>query len=312
MTAGFLAVTAGPVPTRAAAGAVVAVVSALLYDVGYVLEKQALDTLPPLSLSPAALWRTARTSRRWSAGFAAMLGGLGLQVVALTLAPVAVVQPILAGGLVALAAVGPSLLGERLTSRQRSALAMVVVAVAAVALSARESGALSRTVAPGRFAELALVVAVLAASALRGSRRPGAGLAASAVAAGLLYGLGAVAEKAVATDVVDRGVLGGAARALASPYPWLFVVATLAGMVVFQTGLQAHPATLMASLTNVTSTVCALAGATLVFGEGLMAAGWWSLVRVAAFGAVLAAVVLLGSGRTGADPVGAADGSLVR
>lgn len=293
MTAVLFAAAGAPGPAREVAGAVVAGLSALLYDAGYVLEKQALTALPPVRLTPASLLRTAVASRRWTAGFTAMLAGLGLQVVALTLAPVSVVQPILAGGLVGLAAAGSALLGERLNARHRWALALVLAAVVAVAVSARGSTALARAVPPGRFAVLAVLVALAAAVAVRRARAGRQALVAAAAAAGLLYGLGAVAEKAVATDVVDRGIGRGALAALAGPYPWLFLVATLAGMLVFQSGLQAHPASLMASLTNLTSTVCALAGAAFVFGEALVPPGWWSALRLGGGAAVLVAVVLL-------------------
>lgn len=301
MTAALLAAAGAPGAAREVTGAVVAGLSALLYDAGYVLEKQALSALPPVRLTPASLLRTAVSSRRWTAGFVAMLAGLGLQVVALTLAPVSVVQPILAGGLVGLAVAGSSLLGERLTGRHRWALALVLAAVAAVTVSARGSIALARAVPASRFAVLAALVALAAGVAVYRARRGRQALVAAAAAAGLLYGLGAVAEKAVATDVVDRGVLSGAVAALRGPYPWLFLAATLAGMVVFQSGLQAHPASLMASLTNVTSTVCALAGAAFVFGEALVPPGWWSALRLGGGAAVLAAVVLLAAGD--GDPI---------
>src|SRR5581483_10581898 len=113
-----------------------------------------------------------------------------------------------------------------------------------------------------------------------------------ALGAGLFYGLGAIAEKAVATRLVNDGIFSGALASLATPYPWLFLVATLAGMVVFQVGLQRNPASLMASLTNVTSTVCALVGASVVFGEAVMPSSWWSVARAGAFGCVVIAVVL--------------------
>lgn len=299
-------------------GALVAVVSALMYDAGYVLEKQALASLPS-GQKPLMLIRVAAANRRWLSGFIAMAGGLGLQVVALTLAPVSVVQPILAGGLIALAAAGSSLLGERLNRRHAVALALVVVAVVAVAASARGTAALATRVPGGRLLLLITVAAIIAGAAIQvGSVRNGrtgtggvgrlgaSGLAGTAVAAGLLYGLGAVAEKAVSTRLVSHGVIEGALSSLATPYPWLFLATTLAGMVVFQVGLQAHPASLMASLTNVTSTVCALVGASVVFGEAVLPGRWWSLLRVSGFACVLTAVMLLAvDGRT--DPVPLSD-----
>ncbi|HET6963850.1 MAG TPA: hypothetical protein VFH58_03695 [Acidimicrobiales bacterium] len=285
-------------------GAVVAASSALLYDVGYVLEKQALDELPPLRMTPAGILRTATASRRWLAGFSSMLVGLALQVGALTLAPVSVVQPILAGGLIALAAAGSSVLGERLSRRHVTALVLVLVAVVAVGASAHTSVELARRVPAGRFLLLALVVGAAGAVAARAGlgvgrpRRDGsvslAGLAGTALAAGLLYGLGAMAEKAVATRLVRQGLVSGAFSSLGTAYPWIFVAATLGGMLVFQVGLQANPASLMASLTNVTSTVCALVGASVVFGEAVLPSGGLAAVlRGCGFACVLAAVVLL-------------------
>jgi multidrug transporter EmrE-like cation transporter len=294
------------------AGAAVAVVAAILYDLGYVLEKQGLDGLPPLGLDPASLLRAVMRSKRWLAGFIAMLGGLALQVIALTMAPVSVVQPILAGGLIALAAAGSSVLGERLNRKDTIALVLVLVAVVATAVSAHGGTALARAVPGLRFALLAVPVAGLGSLAgFVGVGGPGSAperrvgserkLVWLAAGAGLLYGLGAVAEKAIATRLVSRGIFEGTVSAMASPYPWLFVVATLAGMLVFQVGLQSFPASLMASLTNAVSTVCALTGAAVVFSEGLLPGGWWLPARLVGFAAVLGAVAVL-AGAWGSKP----------
>lgn len=307
MTPAVLAAGSGGGTSREMLGVAVAACSALLYDAGYVLEKQALVDLPPVRLHPVDLLRTAAASPRWVAGFVAMLAGLGLQVVALTLAPVSVVQPILAGGLIALAAAGSTVLGERLSGRHKVALGLVLAAVVLTAVSARGGGQLAEKVPADRFALMAVVVAAAAALAVATNRlrRPGAaGLAAVAVGAGLLYGLGAVAEKAVATRLHGYGLVGGALSSLGTAYPWLFLVVTLCGMLLFQTGLQAHPASLMASLTNVVSTACALAGASVVFGEALLPPGWWSAPRLAGLIAVIAAVaVLAGDREPDGDPL---------
>lgn len=288
---------------RVMAGLAVAVVSAALYDLGYILEKQALTGLPPVRPNPVHLARTVVRSQRWMVGFVAMLAGLVLQVGALTLAPVSVVQPVLAAGLVGLVVAGGPVLGERLHWRQRAALILVIAAVVAIAVSSQPGARLARSVSADRFAALALPVACLAivaaAAGLSSSRRGGRPVppawtaAALAGAAGLLYGLGAVAEKAVATDVVGRGIYSGLLESLGSAYPWVFVAVTLAGMVVFQVALQAHPASMVATVSNVVSSVCALAGASMIFGELLLPHGWWSVARFAGFAGVVAALGLL-------------------
>jgi hypothetical protein len=234
-----------------------------------------------------------------------MLVALGLQVVALTLAPVAVVQPILAAGLIGLAAVGGSVLDERLHRRQVLALVLLVTAVVAVALSTRAGEHVAGSVRFAAYASLSFPVALGAATLAwwgikhgPASQHSDRALVAIACSAGLLYGLGAVAQKAVSTHMVSHGIVDGAFRSLSTPYPWLFLVLTGAGMVVFQVGLQRYPATMMATSTNVTSTACALAGAAVVFGEALLPGGWWSAARLLGFAAVLGAVSLLASTRS--------------
>jgi hypothetical protein len=73
----------------------------------------------------------------------------------------------------------------------------------------------------------------------------------------------------------------------------VFVLVTFAGMVVFQLALQRHAASMVATVSNVVSSVCALTGASLVFGEMLLPSGWWSLARIAGFAGVGAALLLL-------------------
>ena len=283
------------------AGTAVAVVSAALYNAGYILEKRALADIPPLGVNPVRLIGTVTRSREWLAGFAAMVAGLILQIAALTMAPVSVVQPVLAGGLVVLVVAGGPLLGEQLGRRQRTALFLVIAAVVAIAVSSRPGAHLASSVPSRPFATMALPVAVAACAAAwwgtRSRSAPGLSAAALAGAAGLLYGLGAVAEKAVAAKVVGRGIVSGSFSALASPYPWLFLVVTFCGMVVFQLALQRHPASVVAIVSNVVSSVCALAGASVVFGEMLLPSGWWSLARIAGFAGVGAALFLLGVDR---------------
>ncbi len=279
------------------AGTAVAVLAAALYNVGYILEKRALTDIPPLGVNPLRLVTTVTRSRLWLGGFAAMVAGLILQVAALTMAPVSVVQPVLAGGLVVLVVAGGPLLGEQLGRRQRTALVLVLAAVVAIAVSSRPGAHLASSVPSHSFAALALPVALVAAVAgwwgVRSKAAPMFTSAALAGAAGLLYGLGAVAEKAVATKVVGRGVVNGALSALVSPYPWLFLIVTFGGLVVFQLALQRHPASVVAILSNVVSSICALAGASIVFGEMLLPSGWWSLARIAGFAGVGAALLLL-------------------
>ncbi len=295
-----------------ALGAALAAVSAFAYDVGYIVEKKALAGSVSAGARISVVLAGAVRSKLWLAGFATMIGALALQLIALTLAPVSVVQPILAGGLVALAAASSALIGEHLDGRHKAALAMVLVAVAAVAFSARGSRG-GAAHASGTAMAAAMLVGVLvaggsvlryggrysffSAQALRPRRDDATAdrhrLVSLAVAAGVLYGLGALAEKAVAARISESGVVAGAFSSLGTPYPWLFVAATGGGLVAFQAGLAEYPVSLMASLTNAASTACALVGARIVFGDAILPRGGWALLRAGGLAIGVVAVGLL-------------------
>lgn len=297
--------------TNEALGALLAAASAVAYDAGYIIEKKALGALADPAERLGVLLRRALRSKLWLTGFATMIVALGLQVLALTLAPVSVVQPILAGGLVALAAVGSALTGERLEPRHKAALGLVLVAVSAVAVSARSAG---HAVSP--LSVKAMIFVLLAGSLLGGAAalvaltrsrtsdsRYGSPsdrramdrhrLVALALSAGIFYGLGALAEKAVAERLSHSGLVSGALSSLTGAYPWLFVVVTAAGLVAFQAGLADFPVSLMASLTNIASTACALFGARVVFDEPILAPGGWAILRAAGLVCGAGAVFLL-------------------
>src|SRR4051794_41902708 len=76
-------------------GLLLAVLAAVLFAVGAVLQHEAAD----LSRTPTGLsLRRLVRRRRWMLGQAATMLGTGTQVAALAVAPVAGVQPMLAGG----------------------------------------------------------------------------------------------------------------------------------------------------------------------------------------------------------------------
>src|SRR5919112_35337 len=79
------------------AGLLLALLAAVLFAVGAVLQHEAAER----SRTPTGLsLRMMIKRRRWMLGQAATLMGTGAQVAALAVAPVAVVQPMLAVGLV--------------------------------------------------------------------------------------------------------------------------------------------------------------------------------------------------------------------
>src|SRR5579884_3408705 len=125
-----------PGHTHYAVGIGVTVVSALLYNVGFVLEKRGLGHLPDVHARRLGhLVRSVASSPAWVMGFASMLAGLALQIVALSVVPISVVQPIFVSGIVLLLVLAHLALGEHLGGRDWAGVGVVAVALLCISLS---------------------------------------------------------------------------------------------------------------------------------------------------------------------------------
>jgi drug/metabolite transporter (DMT)-like permease len=113
-----------------------ACVAAALFDVGVALQAlEARTTAATEALRPSLLGRLAR-SRRWLAGTALAGSGYPFHLLALVLAPLTAVQPVLAIGLLLLLVLGDRMLGERVGPREVIAVVAIVAGVAGMAWAA--------------------------------------------------------------------------------------------------------------------------------------------------------------------------------
>jgi hypothetical protein len=117
-------------------GVALAVGASSLYSLGVAL--QAMDAkLAPEDehLRLALAWRLIRR-QRWLLGTGISILGWPLQLLALLLAPLVVVQPALAVGLLALLYLGGRLLNEHAGRREHVAIAAILLGVLGMALAA--------------------------------------------------------------------------------------------------------------------------------------------------------------------------------
>ncbi len=110
------------------AGILLALLAMSLFSLAPVLQKSALNRLPPLSFSNA--WKSVLSllkNRRWMLGF--FIGCLGLlpYVAALRLVGVAVVQPLYGFGFIVLISVSRFMLHEKLHPAAKLALALLIL-----------------------------------------------------------------------------------------------------------------------------------------------------------------------------------------
>jgi drug/metabolite transporter (DMT)-like permease len=289
-----------------AAGVLVSVLSTVLYNVGFVLEKHGLEELPAVHARRIVhLVATVASSPTWVLGFCSMLGGLALQVVALSMAPISVVQPILVSGMVLLLGLSHVTLGERLGRREWVAIGLVATALLCISLSLDLAS--DRVGTTGHLSTLALAalptVLVTAGAFTLADHfgghwlHPNARAATYGVSTGLLYGVSGLAVKAVAAIVARHGVWLAIPHVLASGYLYAFVCMSGLGLLLFQTALQRCSASVVVPVSNVVSSTYVVALGTVIFGEHLPASGWKLALRAAGFAAVLLGVLLLARAR---------------
>ena len=117
-------------------GLVLALGSTVLISFSYLREHGAVEGLPALSLRrPLRSARLLLNSRAWLLGFAMESAGFGLYVVALALAPLALVQSVAAGGVGVLAVASARVAHRRLTHREVMGASLAVGGLVLLAVS---------------------------------------------------------------------------------------------------------------------------------------------------------------------------------
>jgi drug/metabolite transporter (DMT)-like permease len=119
-----------------AAGFVIAALAAACYETGYALQAMEARRSPGEQALRFSLLKTLAKRPRWVFAVALTIAGWPLQLWALSLAPITVVQPTLALGLLLLLVLGVTMLGEHVGKRECAAVVLVIVGVTAIALSA--------------------------------------------------------------------------------------------------------------------------------------------------------------------------------
>lgn len=226
------------------------------------------------------------------------LVGVGFQVMAFALAPIAIVQSIFNAGIVLLIVFSRLRLGERLHRTEWIGLGIVVVSLVLMSSSLRGSDNAVGLGGSG-LRVLAAVVPTLVAVALvvqLNRRRPGGSGFLFGLAAGLLYGAAALGTKGASTLVVRHGLLAGVPEVMTSVYPYVFVVFSVLGMLVYQTGLQRFRIAVVGSMSDVVCSTYLVAVGALVFDESLPKDPAILTLRVAGFVGVLAGSVLVAMG----------------
>jgi hypothetical protein len=266
-------------------GTVLAALGAVLFAVGSVLQHDAAG-----AATGAGGLRARELVRRpaWLAGQLSTVSGSGLQVAALALAPVSIVQPLLGAGLIV--ALGVRSLRSRCLPSNRELLGAALTAggLAVFLVAARPApGAAERLPHPAAVVAAAVLGLVLVGAATR-LPRGALGAVACGVAAGVVAGIAAVLVSSALKVLSQHGLLA----VPASPELWAAIVLAVAAQIGAQQAFSRGALTWSLPALTVSDPLAAVPAAWVLLGERLApghATVWAPAAVVAAVGIVFLA-----------------------
>ena len=267
----------------ALSGLLLALASAAVINLGFLFQHRGLGRRPGAGL--LATLRGAFRSPVWLGG--QVLGWIGFagQILAVAIAPLALVQAFAAGGLALSVPLAARFFGHRVTHGQRRAVLLMAAALAALPIG---YGAAHDHLQAHTLGVVLGVIAVLA-TGMAGLRVRGA----RAVAAGAFYGAADAAIKAVSVDLSAHGI-----SALLSVWTAAAAAGTFAGFLSFQSALARDSAIGAISLMNGSAALVAVFCGLTAFGESLGANTIAVIAHVVAIAVVLGCVPQLAAAQT--------------
>jgi drug/metabolite transporter (DMT)-like permease len=270
-------------------GIICAIGASALYNTSIALQAlEAREVGQEHALRASLIGRLIRNPR-WLVATLIGLLGWPLEIAALLMAPLTVVQPCLASGLVLLLWLGVTRLGERPGRREYGAVAAIVLGVLGIALAAPERTTSNAGTVPIAIALVLVAIPILAPYAVRG--RAGAAGTLAVVAAGFGYAWTAIASKLL-TDELSAG-------SLAVAVIWLATAAASEGLALLSemSALGRRPATRVAPVMFAVQVVVPVVLAPLIFEESWSGTPGGGVALVVAVLLVLAGVVALAGSR---------------
>jgi drug/metabolite transporter (DMT)-like permease len=264
--------------------------AAACYDTAYALMAYEARRSPSDKALRASLLGHLIRRPIWAGAVALNIAGWPLQLLALSLVPLTVVQPTLALGLLLLLALGSRLLDERVGAKEVAGALAIVAGVAGIAWAAPERTTQHAGAVALSAAFLILTLATLVPWALRfAGRRPL--LVVLAASAGAADTWAALASKLIVDD------LSGSRRLVALIWALSAGLAVFFGLTADMTALQRYEATRVGPIVLVMEVTIPVLLAPLLIGEtwgGTPLGGGALLLSLAV---VAGGAALLGSSR---------------
>jgi drug/metabolite transporter (DMT)-like permease len=272
-------------------GILLSLFCALATNVAFLLKHRGACAAPDVSLRRPVRSAVGLFRSKWFAiGMLVALVAWTLHVLALALAPLSVVQAIIAGGLVFLTVLAERWFGFTVGTRQWAGVGLTALGLVLLAVTLPHNGGAHASYSlAGMIAfESALLVigTFLVLSRKLGSHEHHGVMLGTA--AGILFGVSDVAIKALTGSVGSEGVVAG----LASPWLLTCVVASVIAFYASARGLQKGEAVPVITLTSAAANVSAISGGILVFGDPMPGDPLGIVIQSFAFVLVIVAAAL--------------------
>jgi drug/metabolite transporter (DMT)-like permease len=267
-------------------GLLMAFVTAFMSVLGFLLKERGAVLAAPVEwrrplASTVALFR----SPMFALGCVVATTSWGFHVAALALAPISLVQSVIAGGLVLVTVLADRVFGHDVSRREWIGVALTAAGLAVLAATLEGAGDSAHADYGGW--ELGLYVGLATAAGLALVVLRGAGGLALAVSAGLLWAGSDVTIKALSGKTGDLG-----AAVLVHPFALVILVLSLVGLLVSARSLQIGPVVPVIALTSTTANAITIAAGPAVFGEPLPEEPLALALRLGAFALVIGAAAM--------------------
>jgi drug/metabolite transporter (DMT)-like permease len=273
-------------------GILAALACALATNVGFLYKHRGARAAPAVDMR-RPLWsaRSLFASKLFAVGMAIASFAWIFHVAAMSMAPLSLVQSVLAAGMVLLAVMAERIFGLRIGRRQWIGLGLTALGLMLLGVTLPAAhGADSRYSIPGMISfEGALVVAgtLLIMGPRIGAPREHHGFMLGA-AAGILFGVSDIAIKAISGLIGHVGAAG-----LLTPWALVCAVASVAAFYASAKGLQDGDAVPVIAVTGTAANVAGIVGGIIVFGDPLSANPLALAIQCVAFALVLLAAWLM-------------------
>jgi hypothetical protein len=273
-------------------GILLALFCALATNVGFLYKHRGACAAPSVDMRrPLATAKALFSSPLFTVGWVIGAGAWVFHVAAMSIAPLSLVQAVLAGGMVLLAIMAEQMLGCHIGRRQWLGLGLTAFGLMLLGFTLPIThGAHSQFSIPGMIGFEAVLIAAGALLILgpsMGAPQEHHGYMLGA-ASGILFGVSDVAIKAISGMVGTSGALG-----LLSPWTLVCVCASVAAFYASAKGLQDGDAVPVIAVTGTAANVAGIVGGFIVFGDPLPGSPVPMIVQCLAFALVVGAAWLM-------------------